>query len=223
MPSLSSMRALDPAGDAMQPLGPPIREDVPTQEPAPAPTGTPGIVRLPDGKLATDLPDPTKAKTFGFAAPDCRKMEERFLAWTQEIQRTSGWFQQEYLQRPVPELSGTTTGRISSSTPHFVEVERAPKIRGRVHDSIVFDALACEKVPKAAPTEWRKPRVGDFLVVLSGQLDHDKINSMVGQTWQVESVQDADATVKLNGWYFNAPGCGVSGTLQTMFADGALS
>ena len=58
MPSLASMRSVDPAGDSMQPLGPPIRETQHTPVPLPKPTGTPGVVQLPDGKLATNLPLP---------------------------------------------------------------------------------------------------------------------------------------------------------------------
>jgi len=53
------MRSVDPAGDSMQPLGPPIRETPVDPKPLSKPTGTPGIVQMPDGKLATDLPDPS--------------------------------------------------------------------------------------------------------------------------------------------------------------------
>lgn len=59
MPSLASMRQLDPGGDSFQPLGPPIRETPVDPTPLPKPTGTPGVVQMPDGKLATNLPDPT--------------------------------------------------------------------------------------------------------------------------------------------------------------------
>jgi len=58
MPSLSSMRSVDPAGDSMQPLGPPVREVREVAQPLPKPTSTTGIVQMPDGKLATDLPLP---------------------------------------------------------------------------------------------------------------------------------------------------------------------
>lgn len=58
MPSLASMRSVDPAGDSMQPLGPPIRPQQGVTIPLPKPTGTPGVVQKPDGKLATDLPLP---------------------------------------------------------------------------------------------------------------------------------------------------------------------
>lgn len=58
MPSLASMRSVDPAGDSMQPLGPPIRPQQGVAIPLPKPTGTPGVVQLPDGKLATNLPLP---------------------------------------------------------------------------------------------------------------------------------------------------------------------
>lgn len=58
MPSLASMRFVDPAGDSMQPLGPPVREVREVAPALPKPTGTPGVVQLPDGKLATNLPLP---------------------------------------------------------------------------------------------------------------------------------------------------------------------
>ena len=58
MPSLSSMRSLDPAGDSMQPLGPAVKPQTGTPIPLPKPTSTPGIVQLPDRKLATNLPHP---------------------------------------------------------------------------------------------------------------------------------------------------------------------
>ncbi len=56
MPSLSSMRSLDPAGDSFQPLGPAVKPAAPaTATPAGKPTGTPGVVQMPDGKLQTQL------------------------------------------------------------------------------------------------------------------------------------------------------------------------
>lgn len=59
MPSLASMRQLDPGGDSFQPLGPPVREVREVSPPAPKPTGTPGVFEMPDGKLVTNLPDPS--------------------------------------------------------------------------------------------------------------------------------------------------------------------
>lgn len=58
MPSLASMRSIDPT-ETFQPLGPATRP-VPPAAPTPVskPTGTPGVVQLPDGKLATELPLP---------------------------------------------------------------------------------------------------------------------------------------------------------------------
>ena len=58
MPSLSSMRSIDPAGDSFQPLGPPARQPAVAPKPLPKPTGTPGVVQMPNGKLATNLPLP---------------------------------------------------------------------------------------------------------------------------------------------------------------------
>jgi len=52
------MRSIDPT-ETFQPLGPATRP-APPAAPAPTskPTGTPGVVQLPDGKLATNLPPP---------------------------------------------------------------------------------------------------------------------------------------------------------------------
>ena len=61
MPSLASMRSVDPAGDSMQPLGPPIRETQHTPVPLPKPTGTPGVYKAPDGKLVTAIPENERA------------------------------------------------------------------------------------------------------------------------------------------------------------------
>jgi hypothetical protein len=52
------MRQLDPAGDGMQPLGPPERKQQGVAIPLPKPTGTPGVFEMPDGKLQTNLPLP---------------------------------------------------------------------------------------------------------------------------------------------------------------------
>ena len=56
MPSLTSMRQIEPEGK-FQPLGKPI-EQFPEPTPLHRPTQTPGVVQLPDGKLATNLPTP---------------------------------------------------------------------------------------------------------------------------------------------------------------------
>ena len=84
MPSLSSMRSLDPAGDSMQPLGPPVREVREVAPALPKPTGTPGVVQMPDGKLATNLPlPPTKpvvnATDFGTSTGRFRSSEPSFV------------------------------------------------------------------------------------------------------------------------------------------------
>lgn len=54
----------DTSADTLPPLGSPIK---PAATPAPAPqkTGTPGVLQGPDGKLHTDLPEPS------WAAPSC--------------------------------------------------------------------------------------------------------------------------------------------------------
>ena len=58
MPSLSPVRSIDPAGDSFQPPGPPVRQPAVAPKPLPKPTGTPGVVQMPNGKLATNLPLP---------------------------------------------------------------------------------------------------------------------------------------------------------------------
>jgi hypothetical protein len=59
MPSLASMRSVDPAGDAFRPLGPAIKPLLPVQPvPVLKPTGTPGVFEQADGKLVTGLPLP---------------------------------------------------------------------------------------------------------------------------------------------------------------------
>ena len=52
------MCSIDPAGDSFQPLGPPVRQPAVAPKPLPKPTGTPGVVQMPNGKLATNLPLP---------------------------------------------------------------------------------------------------------------------------------------------------------------------
>lgn len=91
MPSLASMRSIDPT-ETFQPLGPAVKP-APAVSPAPAskPTGTPGVVQLPDGKLATQLPLP--------GSKPAAKLDLR----DEYIESLSGpaWFQREYMSQPL--------------------------------------------------------------------------------------------------------------------------
>ncbi len=109
------MRSLDPAGDSFQPLGPPIRETPVDPMPLPKPTGTPSVVQMPDGKLATNLPlPPTKPSV---------KADDMI-----------------YAEMAAPFFRGVTTGRLRCDE---VNAGNTPKadLTGKRADTIVFDDL----------------------------------------------------------------------------------
>lgn len=58
---------IEPADRPIPPLGAPIRNEKPA--PAPTPTGTPGILRNPDGTLQTQIPVPAQPRIYFIA--DC--------------------------------------------------------------------------------------------------------------------------------------------------------
>lgn len=135
MPSLASMRQLDPAGDGMQPPGPPVREVREAPKPAPKPTGTPGVVQMPDGKLQTNLPLPTQKPTVwvlvSIYAPDL----------TQDaIEESCKQIEFTRLQMRGKSLLGTELcARIISASPI------PPNFTGKRADVIVFDDI--EELP----------------------------------------------------------------------------
>lgn len=85
MPSLASMRSIDQT-ETFQPLGPAVKPESPGQPlPVNKPTSTPGVVEMPDGKLATELPLPPLAgfvgESFGtrtgrFSSPKARPVNK---------------------------------------------------------------------------------------------------------------------------------------------------
>lgn len=58
MPSLSSMRQIEPAAPGDFALGRKVEPKPAPSPPAAKPTQTPGVFQAPDGKLFTDLPEP---------------------------------------------------------------------------------------------------------------------------------------------------------------------
>lgn len=157
MPSLASMRSIDPT-ETHSPLGPPVREVREAPKPVSQPTQTPGIVRLPDGKLATELPLPPAKPVVRVHDSICFDIDRD---WVRSLATSPEMFQQEFMAdfsdieqrvsafyggaigKLVAKSFGTSTGRMRSSTPHFYEVN-IPKIDGRRADFFIIDDLERE-------------------------------------------------------------------------------
>lgn len=138
MPSLASTRSIDPT-ETFQPLGPAVKPE-PQPQPLPVnkPTSTPGIVEMPDGKLATELPLPRPSwahdslcfefkKDFRKSlASSPAKFQQEFMADLSDIERRITALHGAAVGGLAAECFGTRTGRVSSSKSHITDVGKYP-------------------------------------------------------------------------------------------------